>query len=505
MAFRISLSGKFGLGIVIFIAIPNFLAIVFHSFLYNQALVNIRRQTELVLPAQTAIAELKRTVLFLDLLGRDASLYSRNGESSQLEEARKLIRENKNHLFSAIENYENQYLLLNSRNHAFVSEGIARLAQRESVLVGELMNLIKIYYSQNVVISLKESGITLDAIVEKGDALSQVLQEIAEIGGGEFIDSSQRLYYVLWTIWMITLVWGLLFILYFNRKTFAPIERLAGLATDVSSGKSADFPVVSGDNEVTDLYASVKKMSEGLIKDVQRLQDVNKFKTEFLSVISHQLQTPLSSIKWAAELLLSKNKLTHEQAEKLKSMQQSSEQLIRMVQNLLRVSKLELGSLPLKFAPVDLKNLVKNEVEIMKPKAEGKGQKIILIGVSEFSIKIQADIDIVSEAVQNILDNALIYGPERTKIEVRCSREENFYVLSITNDGPAITGEEKEKIFTKFYRGQVAQAVRPGGSGLGLYVAKSAVEAHGGKLWFESPVKGNRGVTFHIGLPIKRK
>ena len=108
-----------------------------------------------------------------------------------------------------------------------------------------------------------------------------------------------------------------------------------------------------------------------------------------------------------------------------------------------------------------------------------------------------------SEAVKNILDNAISYAPENAYIDLVLKKAEESYILSIHNSGTAISEEEKGRIFTKFYRSDDAKRLLPEGSGLGLFYAKSCIEVSGGKIWFESE-KG-KGTTFFISIPLSNK
>ncbi len=107
-----------------------------------------------------------------------------------------------------------------------------------------------------------------------------------------------------------------------------------------------------------------------------------------------------------------------------------------------------------------------------------------------------------NEAFKNILDNAINYSSENSKVEVKIDKKDNNYVVSVHNDGPAIPDQDRNKLFTRFYRGEGGVRTKPSGSGLGLYVAKSNIELLNGKIWFESPTNDNQGVTFYISLPL---
>lgn len=242
------------------------------------------------------------------------------------------------------------------------------------------------------------------------------------------------------------------------------------------------------------------KKDHELLAEVQHLQELNQFKSEFLTTISHQLKAPLASIKWAAEFLISQKQSEKVAKEHLLSIHRSAEQMIALVDNLSKAAKLESGTFPINRQEVDLRKLIEENVSILKPKAEVKSQKVLL-DFSEDVMIVSVDSTLFREAFSNILDNAITYAPESSAISVLVKKEKKDYVISVSNQGPAIPEEEQKKIFIKFYRGESVLEAKPGGSGLGLFVAKAAIEALGGKIWFKSPVQDLGGVSFFLSLP----
>ena|SRR3989338_2508925 len=310
-------------------------------------------------------------------------------------------------------------------------------------------------------------------------------------------------YFGLLALWIGAVIISGVLVFIFFRDFVNPIEKLSEIASDIAAGKSRPIPYlkVRGRNEVARLYDVIRNMSDNLINNIKKLETANKFKSEFISIASHQLRTPLSAIKWLVEMLLENGPvLTAGQKETLQNIYKSNERLIALVADLLNVGKLEAGKITARRELSNIENLIKSEIELCKTEAEMKNIKI--------NLKLETDIKeilldplLFIQGVRNILDNAVIYSPENTKVDVTISSQKGNYVIAIHNDGPSIPEIEHDRLFTKFYRGPVAQRMKPGGSGLGLFIAKLAIESLGGVIWFDSPIHENSGVTFYISIP----
>jgi PAS domain S-box-containing protein len=238
-----------------------------------------------------------------------------------------------------------------------------------------------------------------------------------------------------------------------------------------------------------------------IFRDITKEKELDRAKSGFISLASHQLRTPLSATKWLIELLM-EGKLTDTQKENIKNLAISNERLINLVNDLLNISRLESAAVVANPQSVHIGELIGESIKLYKLKADKDGKKIEFS--SEAGIqKIFADPVLFNEAFENILDNAISYSPKNSIIEVTIKKKDKNYVISVHNEGEGIPEEGRDKIFTRFYRSEQARKLKPEGSGLGLFIAKSAVEANGGKIRFESE-KG-KGVTFFIELPIRGK
>ncbi len=238
----------------------------------------------------------------------------------------------------------------------------------------------------------------------------------------------------------------------------------------------------------------------GIERDITKAREVDRMKTEFVSLASHQLRTPLSSTKWLCEMLLagSAGKLNKEQKEFITKINDSNESMISLVNSLLNISKLELGKIKIESKKTNLKKLIESIIEGFKPKIKAKKQKIKIFFKGNFS-GVLCDSKIVREIYSNLISNAITYGRIEGEIKVELSKTGGTVLSKVTDNGYGIPKKEQSKIFQKFFRASNASKIATEGNGLGMYTIKGMVEASGGKIWFES--KENKGTTFFFTLP----
>ncbi|MFA5080498.1 MAG: PAS domain S-box protein [Candidatus Paceibacterota bacterium] len=239
----------------------------------------------------------------------------------------------------------------------------------------------------------------------------------------------------------------------------------------------------------------------GIERDITREKEIDKAKSEFVSLASHQLRTPLSIINWYTEMLSGGDagQLNETQKDYLDEIVIGNKRMIDLVGALLNVSRIEMGT----FAVNPIKsNLVKISKEIINDS---------LIKVKLKNIKLdcnygkniplmRVDPKLFSIVIDNLISNAIKYTPPNTgKISFKISKEINGVLITISDNGYGILKKDKDKIFTKLFRGENIKEKETDGNGLGLYIVKSIVEQSNGKIWFES--KENKGTTFYVLLP----
>jgi len=252
--------------------------------------------------------------------------------------------------------------------------------------------------------------------------------------------------------------------------------------------------VVSGCDEISDLANAFNEMSD-------KFAIIEKQRTEFVSNASHELKTPLSSIKLMADSIIQTPEITMDYVrEFLSDMNEEVERLNRIVNKLLYITKLDTltenmsGTLEL----INLKDVVMGINKNLIPIAEMEEKEIILN--ADEDILIMANKDILWQAVYNIVDNALKYTSENGKVEVTLTKEPKKAIISVKDNGVGISSEDIHRIFDRFYRVDKARSRETGGTGLGLSIAHSAIEFHNGVIEVSSTP--GEGSEFRIVLPL---
>jgi signal transduction histidine kinase len=229
-------------------------------------------------------------------------------------------------------------------------------------------------------------------------------------------------------------------------------------------------------------------------------ENANEVKDEFLSMASHQLRTPLTSIKGYLSMILEGDvgKISADQRHLLTEVYQSSNNMVRLVGDLLNVSRIQAGKFVIEKVPVDLAQIVQEEASIMANNVLAQGFKIdVRIGNGDYKTNID-DLK-VRQIINNLIDNALHYSKQDGHINVRLKRQGGKMVFSVTDQGIGVPKEMLPKLFTKFIRAGNARRQRPDGTGIGLFLVKKVAKAHGGDVFVES-VEG-KGSTFGFWLP----
>lgn len=237
-----------------------------------------------------------------------------------------------------------------------------------------------------------------------------------------------------------------------------------------------------------------------LIHDRTREVELMRSKTEFIAVASHQLRTPLTGVSWALESL-SKQSLSEEQKELLNTALQATINLSKTVNDLLDVSKIEEGKFGYQFKNVNIIGFVEEIIVGIQDLAKQFGVKLYFQKPEEQSIVVSVDSQKLGIVLFNLLDNAIRYNVENGQVTTAIERVKNkpYVQVSVKDTGIGIPTDQINKLFTKFFRTDNAVKFAPGGSGLGLYIAKNIIKRHGGEIRVESEL--NRGTVFYFTLP----
>lgn len=245
----------------------------------------------------------------------------------------------------------------------------------------------------------------------------------------------------------------------------------------------------------------IEKSRKEIEKKNKELKKLDELKSQFVANVSHEFKSPLSVIKESLSIILDglAGKITADQERMLKAGKDQTERLVRLVMNLLDVSKIESGKMKMEMVPVDITTLV-GEV-LQSYKEELSKRRLVLKYESRLSKKqithqLWADRDMMIQVVTNLLSNAIKYTPDRGIISVRVAGDKEKVRFEISDTGPGIPKKYVNKIFDKFER---ITAEKQEGTGLGLPIAKDIVELHKGRIWIESEV--GKGSTFIVILP----
>ncbi len=276
-----------------------------------------------------------------------------------------------------------------------------------------------------------------------------------------------------------------------------PIRDLTEKLSKAKDDKWDYFIEKKTGGEIGELIDSFNKMTEQI-----KLQEEKR--QEFVSNASHELKTPLSSIKLISDSLLNTQDAPQEMVnEFLADMNVQVDRLSRIVDKLLTLTKMDSSAnvSKMEFAVTDITELCSNITKALRPLAEQK--HIELTYDAESTIYSKVERDRLWEAIYNVLDNSIKYTKEDGKVNINLSKDENNVIIKISDTGIGLSPDEKYKIFDRFYRVDKARARETGGTGLGLSIALTAVELHGGEIVVES--EEGVGSTFRIIIPITFK
>jgi len=241
---------------------------------------------------------------------------------------------------------------------------------------------------------------------------------------------------------------------------------------------------------------------ERLEKIYRELKTVAEMKDEFISNVSHELKTPLISIKGYSELLRDEKAgpLTASQKKTLDIIVRNTDRLTRFIGSLLFLSLAQAGWTEFEFEPIRIEEVIEASILTMQSIADKKDLTIIK-DVPTLP-PIPGDRERLTEVFSNLIDNAIKFTPPRGKITITAREEEKHVHINVRDTGIGIPADEIPKLFQRFYQVEKGKARRYGGVGLGLYISKNIINAHRGEIWVESEI--GRGTNVHIMLPLKR-
>ncbi|MEK9147543.1 MAG: HAMP domain-containing sensor histidine kinase [Patescibacteria group bacterium] len=301
----------------------------------------------------------------------------------------------------------------------------------------------------------------------------------------------------------ISILVALIFMyIFFYRYIVMPINIIRRATYSVSKGEFSRFIQINQKDEIWDLADDFNRMIRGLNSlsgEITRLKDVGKMKSEFISIVAHQLRTPLSGIKWALETVFEK-KLSNNVSQWLLKIQDLNERMIEIITDFLNAARIEEGKFGYNFEKnVDLIEILNKIVDshligIIKKKIN------FSFPSKNSSFIIKADVNKLKIVFDNLLDNAIDYTSDNGSIGIKLQKQKDFVIVEINDTGIGIRKEDMIKLFTRFFRSKEAKSSKTAGSGIGLFVAKDIVKKHNGDILVESEF--GKGSKFFVKLPI---
>lgn len=280
--------------------------------------------------------------------------------------------------------------------------------------------------------------------------------------------------------------------LYLSRNVVAPVQAMSLASRRIAEGRYDERVQVRGEDELAQLALRFNQMAE-------KLSEVESMRRRLIGDVSHELRTPLTAIKGSMEGLI--DGVLPPTAETFQQIHAEADRLNRLVDDLQELSRVESRAYRLDPHPVGVPSLVETVIKRLAPQADSKRISLNLELPPDLP-RVLADEDRAVQVLTNLTGNALQYTPENGRVTVSAKRVQHEIQISVRDTGAGISPEHLPFVFDRFYRVDKSRSRRAGGgSGIGLTIARALVEAHGGRIWAESPGEG-QGSTFAFTLPI---
>jgi histidine kinase len=295
------------------------------------------------------------------------------------------------------------------------------------------------------------------------------------------------------------LVVALVASIFISRRVVAPLQELTHASQRIAEGRFEQRVVVSGDDP--QIMDELAQLGQAFNQMAERLEHTEQMRRQLLADVSHELRTPLTAIKGSMEALvdgvLPAVPATFEQIE------QEADRLQRLVNDLQELSRVEAGAYELELQPIAIETLVQTAVRRMESQFQRKGISLSVSLAPDLPAS-QGDPDRLLQVLINLLSNACQYTSAGGDVRVQADKRGEEILVSVTDNGIGIPPEHISHLFTRFYRVDKSRSRQAGGgSGIGLTIARHLIEAHGGRIWAESPGLG-QGSMFAFTLPVQR-
>lgn len=374
----------------------------------------------------------------------------------------------------------------------------------------------------NTLISEYESGVSQDRIGELRDDLAgrrdefatflneEIEVKIQDQSNAEREATAAQVQQTYINVGIVIAIAAIVFLIMFylvRASITKPIKELTVVADSIANGK---FQAVDLDRKdelglFSDTFnrmtTQIKATQDALRVELEKTKQLDRQKTEFLSIAAHQLRTPMSGIKWLLSMAVDGDfgKMSGEASTQLKQGLQNADRMIALINNLLDVTRIETKEFQYEFVPSALATILADIHENLTISAQSKALDIRMDVPTDLP-EVVVDADKIAVALQNLIDNAIKYTPESGTITVAAAAHHEEVVITVADTGYGIPEAEQDRIFTKFYRGSNIQTVQADGSGLGLFMVHEIINQHGGDISFTS--NEGKGTTFTISLPL---
>jgi len=432
----------------------------------------------------------------------------KNGEKELTDSILSQVRYERKYVIAKDEGLYNQFVLAGREVTKYIDEAMSIAdtpSKKETLIrVRDYYERYKsVFHSEVEIIKKKEAYFQQEYQWGKEQALDQIMEELRNLRLQTEISTDEKMKYLAETegkASKIAIAMGLGFIfsgiiiLIFITKTITgPLSFVGEKTRQVASGDFQSTLDLTSPPEIGDLAQDFNLMCD-------KLREMDRMKSEFFSLMAHELRTPLASIKEGISLLLEgiDEELKEKRSKILIIIAEESNRLIDLVNSLLDLSKMEAGMMTFDFAPSDIRPLIRKTVSGMEPMVMARNVHIV-VEMPQDLPHVNMDVERILQALRNLIGNAVKFTPNGGQVAISVKSIEEGVSVSVADTGPGIPEEDLNAIFDKFKQATIRGYRDIKGTGLGLAIVKYIVDAHGGRVWVES--KLGHGSVFAFVLP----